>query len=591
MQSVEEFIASISKAKVVDIKTKTLFTLSRSFVIYYPEVLFDLIKDQQVAREIHNKILIKFVLTHEQLNGRYKKSFICYKSINNGKFYLFPKACVSRLIEFKILKSEQIENLTAPYFAVEKLKHKRISAFKNTEIDLTSNQLAVVNDIYARFVDPKIHNTLEFYKNPGCIVIAKTGIGKTRIGYGLIHKLRKKALVVVPNNTAIMYQWGEEARKAFSDADAIKITYYGDGHKDLDGDIVIAIINSIININGKLLDDFAITVYDECHSYCTQEFSKVFWSAQSACNIGLTASPGDRLDGFDKSLPWFIGPFVNAEDCAGFYEGDAVEFEVEINILNYYPSNKKYISYESNVQRHELIVADPERNAKIIEILTNQMREHRHTFVFCDRRIHCVALAKLFRAVAPATTHVAPAVLEQYDGNGDDNSDSDFGDAEDPYGLNDPFDPCNFNDSTEGGAVAGATAMGTNELYDSTEGGVVAGATAVSATAEAVYIMMGESSQENIQNAKYSKDKGTVIFTTYSFCRQSIDFPRMDTIILAAPRKSGSKQVIGRILRYGSDASIVRKVYDIVDIGSQFKTQFESRLAYYREKKYKINTL
>lgn len=276
MQSVEEFIASISKAKVVDIKSKTLFTLSRSFVIYYPEVLFDLIKDQQVAREIHNKILIKFVLTHEQLNGRYKKSFICYKSINNGKFYLFPKACVSRLIEFKILKSEQIENLTAPYFAVEKLKHKRISAFKNTEIDLTSNQLAVVNDIYARFVDPKIHNTLEFYKNPGCIVIAKTGIGKTRIGYGLIHKLRKKALVVVPNNTAIMYQWGEEARKAFSDADAIKITYYGDGHKDLDGDIVIAIINSIINVNGKLLDDFAITVYDECHSYCTQEFSKVF---------------------------------------------------------------------------------------------------------------------------------------------------------------------------------------------------------------------------------------------------------------------------------------------------------------------------
>ncbi len=549
MQSVEEFIANLNKPKQISIERisdkDTLFTLYRSFIVYRPNILHRIINDQELSLNIHNKILEKFILSFEQMKGKYKKSFVCYKNIDN--FFLLPKASLLRLVEYKIITNEQIEKQIIPYFSIayvcnEKIyscfiQHKRISAFKDIDINLTNNQSAIVEHIYANYINPNIYNTLNYCKNPGCILVAGTGIGKTRIGYGLICKLRRKALVIVPNNTAVMYQWSEEARKAINNYDSsnIYITYYGDGHSDLSGDIVIAIVNSIININGKLLDDFGITIFDECHSYCTTQFSKVFWATQSICSIGLTASPDDRLDGFDKSLPWFIGPYINANECLNFVNDNDIVYDVQINIVKYKPDDNKYISYDSNVRRHELIVMDPDRNKIIIDLLTTLMNEKRHIFVFCDRRIHCVRLSEMFKKI--------------YENDNMNLSTKQF--------VCDGFDEDDDNDNNANMPV---------------------------------YIMMGESSQENIYTAKNIEDvnKGSIIFTTFSFCKQSIDFPRMNTIILAAPRKSGSKQIIGRILRFGSDINIVRKVYDIVDVSSPFKSQFVNRLDYYREKNYQV---
>lgn len=86
-----------------------------------------------------------------------------------------------------------------------------------------------------------------------------------------------------------------------------------------------------------------------------------------------------------------------------------------------------------------------------------------------------------------------------------------------------------------------------------------------------------------------TKSKGShIVLTTYGYSRRGISLINMTAMILATPRKSGIKQIIGRILRKGSDENIIREIVDIIDINSILKTQFKERYKIYLEKKYKI---
>lgn len=567
--SVESFIKNIKPKSAFEHSkqdaNKTVFTLYRSFVIYQPNLLINCSENKELAIKLNEALLKKFILTHETHNGRFKKSFICYKKIQDDK-YMLPKASIDKLVEYKILSDDIIMCGNNRLFSIayisngvlmSKFKKKdKLPIYKDVIIELTDNQRAIVNNVYKKYVNTKNYNTLNHIKNPGCIIVAETGVGKTRIGYGIIAKLKRKALVVVPNNKEVLVQWVEEAVKAFGDI-IPKISLCADinirelrnrlGNSDielslgLNGDIVIGIINSLIKINGQSFDDISITIFDECHSYCSQEFSKIFWSGQTLTSIGLTASPSDRTDKFDLSLPLFIGPYLYSHECDDYNKIEATNYDVRINVINYYAKNE-YITYESNFKRYELLTKDVDRNLLITNLVADLLSAGRHIFVFCDRRMHCTHLAKKVKEI----TKLIDKVNEI--GNNKNNSDDE--------------DIC--DDDNDDDVDINST----------------------------VYIMMGNSSINDINNAKCSKyDKGSVIFTTYSFCRQSIDFPRMDTIILAAPRRSGSKQVIGRILRYGSNVNIIRFVYDIVDMCSPLKSQYNDRLKYYISKNYAVNEL
>jgi superfamily II DNA or RNA helicase len=73
-------------------------------------------------------------------------------------------------------------------------------------------------------------------------------------------------------------------------------------------------------------------------------------------------------------------------------------------------------------------------------------------------------------------------------------------------------------------------------------------------------------------------EKGArIIIATFSYCGTGISIIRMSAIILASPRYSNMKQIIGRILRRGSDTSIARDVIDIVDYRTCLAHQFRIR--------------
>ena len=62
----------------------------------------------------------------------------------------------------------------------------------------------------------------------------------------------------------------------------------------------------------------------------------------------------------------------------------------------------------------------------------------------------------------------------------------------------------------------------------------------------------------------------------------------MNSIILATPRKSKSRQTIGRIFRLGSNYDIEREIIDIVDWATVFKSQWYKRKLFYKEKGFPI---
>jgi hypothetical protein len=90
--------------------------------------------------------------------------------------------------------------------------------------------------------------------------------------------------------------------------------------------------------------------------------------------------------------------------------------------------------------------------------------------------------------------------------------------------------------------------------------------------------LVGGTSAEDIEKAEI---KSRIIFTTYAFGGTGRSIIKMNALIFATPRKSKMKQYVKRIFRLGSDASISRQIYDIVDMKITVKNQWSYRKAYY----------
>jgi hypothetical protein len=96
---------------------------------------------------------------------------------------------------------------------------------------------------------------------------------------------------------------------------------------------------------------------------------------------------------------------------------------------------------------------------------------------------------------------------------------------------------------------------------------------------------MGGSASEDMEQAE---KKANVIFTTYSYMDTGKSIPKMNASIFASPRKD-PKQVIGRILRLGSNEDIRRQIIDVVDWRTTLKSQWYCRKKFYKEKEFDID--
>ena len=97
-----------------------------------------------------------------------------------------------------------------------------------------------------------------------------------------------------------------------------------------------------------------------------------------------------------------------------------------------------------------------------------------------------------------------------------------------------------------------------------------------------VGLMLGRMSQEELDAAQ----RMPVIFSTYDMWSEGLDEPRLDTLILAAP-KSDIEQSVGRILRKHS-TKCQQLIIDIIDPFSIFQNQAWKRKNFYKKLGYSI---
>ena len=92
---------------------------------------------------------------------------------------------------------------------------------------------------------------------------------------------------------------------------------------------------------------------------------------------------------------------------------------------------------------------------------------------------------------------------------------------------------------------------------------------------------MGGSSSQTIEDAK---TYGRLILTTYQYSSTGVSIVKMNSLVLATPRRNGLEQIIGRIYRLSGDQNIERVIVDIVDNRTCLKSQFYDRKKIYDKK-------
>jgi len=120
-----------------------------------------------------------------------------------------------------------------------------------------------------------------------------TGVGKTLIGLMAIQQdLTSKWWIVVPK-VDLMMQWREEIHKHLG---GHEVGFVGDGYKQFDYNIVVAVVNSVrdMELKGNL-------IMDEIHRYGSEENFKFLENGNFKKILGLTAT-SVRQDGAHKKL-------------------------------------------------------------------------------------------------------------------------------------------------------------------------------------------------------------------------------------------------------------------------------------------------
>lgn len=372
----------------------------------------------------------------------------------------------------------------------------------------------------------------------GLILDLEAGQGKSYLAAYLMSVIKKKTIIVV-HSTNMIEQWSKVLINCFPN---ISIGYYYTKKKKI-GDVMLMVVDSacrssfifknkvtkiITEINAiEFYNNYGFVIYDECHEYCNQHDAKAFRTAQAPYVLGLSATPDENINKFDTLVWWEIGPILCAEDLPG-YRATTNDFKATVHRMMYYGSPDYTRSIILNIVNGK---TDITSNSETISMICSD--ENRSRLV-----IKCVleCLKKnlytyVFAERREYLELLRSMLIEEMQGNQPDDLSAIVTDENDFIRL-----------------VGGSK---SNEL-------------------------------------EVAEVKSKVIFTTYQFGGTGRSIIKMNGLVLATPRKSKMKQYIKRIFRLGSDASIERHIYDIVDQKLKLKNQWPIRKKYYDNMQYTI---
>ena len=294
-----------------------------------------------------------------------------------SRLFVIPRFAVSHMLDSGLLLRKNITNklpLGAPVNFVWRETAK-----------LTPNQQLVVDHLNTHVYTPE---NIEI-GTASAISVVRAGYGKTYIAGATIAARGRKAMYIVPSEY-LLEQTVADLRSMFTNP--IGVWY---GTKKIDGDIIVAIHKSVSKFNDWAT--IGMVVYDEIHVYPTLSNSVIFRIAQAKCGLGLTATPDERLDKFDRVSGWYVGPVVRAHDLPGWNPAGVI-FSTSVTKVEYSGPPEYTIQHTSMgpdgkqstciSKMIEQLMNDRRRN-EIVVITLRELAAGKNVFGFCEQRAHC----------------------------------------------------------------------------------------------------------------------------------------------------------------------------------------------------------
>lgn len=381
-----------------------------------------------------------------------------------------------------------------------------------------------------------------------------TGLGKSRVGCSYIARRGEPAIIIVPTD-AIANQWVEEFAEIYP---LMKVIVYHNVSSKSNKiapnaetyDVIVIIINTFRDKTPDFLSGFGTMVLDETHEYYSDKNSKALWLCQTGAVLGLSATPLERKDGLDKYICLHLGNVLYPANIPGF-DVNAVKFCGLARIVEYagHPDYCETIQSPTGMMSAIMTIGNFIQDKYRINVIISEIERLYY--------LHETAPENKQYGIGPRPISDAS---EQYPaGQIRRHGIFVFAEHRDYLSVISQGLECKFHPDD----------IIAPELSDNK-----------------ISILRGGVAKNAVNEAR--KAGAHIVLTTYGFSRRGISLPEMTSIILATPRRNGLRQIIGRILRMGSDESIVRQVIDIVDIRTGLRGQLTDRKKIYIEKNYPI---
>jgi superfamily II DNA or RNA helicase len=494
------------------------------------------ISDLQNEREEDSYVIVRRLMNYfkktTKVMNNYTKVTTQYKIVNDRetkeKYITTPRFGIFQLLREKSGKLDKYGMTNMKIINRIGKGQRPLQKFQFSEFKYEENQEMIVDNILRSY-----YNRGKSKRgDSGVILKLRAGSGKTCVGIGLIKKIRRKTLIVT-HNTIILNHWKTEIEKYLEDVNIG--LYYNKVKKD--GDIVIGIINILLSDNfvfgkktkKKTSPDFREMNYEE---FFKQFGFIIFDETQEYCSSKRSKIFKRAQARYMLGLSATPDEHIYGFDCIAYWGiGEVLDAET-------LPEYK---------ERKNDFVAD----VKIIKY----MGHPEHTKLILNKKTDIVDSQSMINNIIqdPARLEIivneAKSLIER--------------------GMNIFL----FADRKSYLEVIKKTLWENN--IDS-----------FILDKEKIIKVTGGASSEEVKNAR---ENAQVILTTYQYMGTGFSISRMDSIILATPRKRKSKQYINRIFRLDGDTNIRRQIVDIVDQCTLFKNQLRNRKKYYEEQGYDIN--
>ncbi|GAB6135667.1 DEAD/DEAH box helicase [Thermococcus prieurii] len=214
------------------------------------------------------------------------------------------------------------------------------------------------------------------------VLALPVGSGKTVVGLRIIHELDLSALIVV-HTKELLYQWAEKVEELLG----VKAGIVGD-NKWNEENVTVAMIQTLLSRGvGKLKNDYAIVMFDECHrTSAAEKFYQLGISLPQVYRFGLSATPWRRVRGEEIKIEAVVGPIiyeVKAEDL--IREGFLAKPRFEVIT---YESSMPSFSERYKELYEDVVMNNDERNRAIVAKAKELVRKGHRVLIDVKRIEH-----------------------------------------------------------------------------------------------------------------------------------------------------------------------------------------------------------